>query len=95
VRTVGSGGGGGGRRRGPRWERRRCEKRSALGEETAREEGCTGRGDGARSIGSSGVGRSGDRAVRHAVQERGDVRAGQERGAGDVRLLDVRQRAAG
>jgi hypothetical protein len=60
------------------------EERAALGEATAREEDCAGRGDGARTIGSGGVGRSGDRAVRCTVQERGDVRAGQERGAGDV-----------
>jgi hypothetical protein len=38
--------------------------------ETVREEGCTRRGDGMRTVGSGGMGRSGDRTVRCAVQER-------------------------
>jgi hypothetical protein len=63
--------------------RDRLRERSLAVEVVGGEEGCTGRGDGTRTVASGELGRR--RGERRRREDRRFGRAGQERGAGDGR----------
>jgi hypothetical protein len=65
------------------YDRRDGLRERSLAVEVVGEEGCTGRGDGARTVASDELGRR--RWERRRCEDHRFGRAGQERGAGDRR----------